>query len=96
MAQATGALKPLSHQRERNHLRSASGLCRSAAFAAGFESIIDQCHGQTPALLVRTLDGIHLASATVSPESGVVATDRLLREAALALGFRVYPPDLTK
>jgi uncharacterized protein len=62
------------------------------AVAAEYETIIDQFHGQTPALPLRTLDAIHLASARVSGESEVIATDKRLREAALGLGFSVYPP----
>lgn len=62
-----------------------------AAVAAEYEAIIDQFHGQTPALPLRTLDAIHLASAKVSGESEVIATDKRLREAALVLGFKVYP-----
>lgn len=66
------------------------------AVAAEYEAIIDQCHGQTPTLPLRTLDAIHLASARVSGESEVIATDKRLREAALVLGFRLYPPAVTK
>lgn len=63
-----------------------------AAVAAEYETIIENFHGQTPALPLRTLDAIHLASAKVSGESEVIATDKRLREAALVLGFSVYPP----
>jgi hypothetical protein len=62
--------------------------------AAEYETIIEQCHGQTPALPLRTLDGIHLATARVSGEWEVTTTDGRLREAALVLGFSVYPPTL--
>jgi uncharacterized protein len=62
-----------------------------AAVATEYETIIEQFHGQTPALPLRTLDAIHLASARVSGESEVIATDKCLREAALVLGFSVYP-----
>src|SRR5438093_5397473 len=63
-----------------------------AAVAAEYETIIDQFHGQTPALPLRTLDAIHLASARASGESEVIATDKRRWEAALVLGFSVYPP----
>ena len=67
-----------------------------ADVAAEYEAIIDQFHGQTPALPLRTLDAIHLAAARVSGESEVIATDKRLREAALVMGFSVYPPPVTK
>lgn len=76
----------------------ASGLITVEAMDAGaaveYEAIIDRFHGQAPALPLRTLDAIHLASARVSRESEVVATDKRLREAALVLGFSVHPPTL--
>lgn len=62
-----------------------------AAVAAEYETIIEIFHGQTPALPLRTLDAIHLASARMSGESEVIATDKRLRDAALVLGFSVYP-----
>ena len=63
-----------------------------ASVAAEYETIIERFHGQAPALPLRTLDAIHLASAKVSGESEVIATDKRLREAALVLDFSVYPP----
>ena len=64
----------------------------SAAVVTEFEAIIEKCVGQTPPVLLRTLDAMHLAVATVAGEVELVATDRRLLEAALTLGFRVYPP----
>jgi predicted nucleic acid-binding protein len=64
----------------------------NAAVTAEYETIIEKFHGQIPALPLRTLDAIHLASAKVSGESEVIATDKRLRDAALVLGFSVYPP----
>jgi predicted nucleic acid-binding protein len=60
--------------------------------ATEFESIIEKCYGQMVAVPLRTLDAIHLASATLSGEAEIVATDRRLRAAASLLGFRLYPP----
>lgn len=62
------------------------------AVVAKFASIIEQCYGQAPPLSVRTLDAIQLSTAAASGESEIVATDERLREAALKLGFNVYPP----
>lgn len=57
-----------------------------------FDEIVEQCyHRQTP-ILLRTLDAIHVSTAALAAESVIVATDRRLREAALSLGFSVYPP----
>jgi predicted nucleic acid-binding protein len=64
----------------------------SPPVTARFEMIIEQCHGRTPPLALRTLDGIHLSAAAVSGELEIVATDRRLREAAVSLGFTLYPP----
>jgi hypothetical protein len=41
--------------------------------------------------LVRTLDAIHLGSAKAAGEMTVAATDKRLRDAALALGFNLLP-----
>lgn len=63
-----------------------------AAVAAEYETIVDQFHERTPVVPLRTLDAIHLASAKMSGESEVIATDKRLRDGALALGFSVFPP----
>jgi len=62
-----------------------------SAVVSKFEEIIEQCHGRVPPVLLRTLDAIHLATAAVSGESEIVATDTRLRQAALGLGFTVFP-----
>jgi predicted nucleic acid-binding protein len=49
------------------------------------------CYRNSPPLAVRTLDAIHLASARVSGEKEIVVTDKRLREAAVLLGFSVFP-----
>jgi predicted nucleic acid-binding protein len=61
------------------------------AVAAQFDAIIEQCYRQTPVLPLRTLDGIHIATAVDAGESEFVATDKRLRDAALKLGFTLYP-----
>ena len=57
-----------------------------------FHAIVDQCHAQTPPIYIRTNDALHLAAARCSGETEIVATDKRLREAALLLGFSVFPP----
>jgi predicted nucleic acid-binding protein len=73
----------------------ASGLALVAALnpavVAIFEVVVRQCYGRIPAVMLRTLDAIHLATATHLGESEIVATDRRLREAAAFLGFSLYP-----
>jgi predicted nucleic acid-binding protein len=56
------------------------------------KEIIERAFGQSPAIMLRTLDAIHLAAAIVSGELEVFATDKRLREAAISLGLSVYPP----
>jgi uncharacterized protein len=62
-----------------------------SAVVEKFEAIIEQCYRRSPPLYLRTLDAIHLSTATVVEESEIVATDKRLREAALGLGFSIYP-----
>ena len=57
-----------------------------------FERLTERCLSQSPPLLVRTMDMIHLASAQIAVVTEFVTTDKRLREAALAAGFAVYPP----
>ena len=63
----------------------------SVAAEAEFGRVLDTCFAKTPPVLIRTLDAIHLASAKVAGEIEIVATDKRLREAALALGFTLFP-----
>jgi predicted nucleic acid-binding protein len=62
------------------------------AVRAGFTAVVEQCHAMRPPIYIRTNDAIHLAAARCAGETEVVATDKRLREAALALGFAVFPP----
>ncbi len=64
----------------------------NSAVVQKFDAIIEQCYRQRPVIPLRTLDAIHISTAAVVAESLVVATDRRLREAALSVGFAVYPP----
>ena len=64
----------------------------SQSIAAQFESIIEHCNRLTPPLLLRTLDAIHLSTAETAGEFELVCTDRRLRQAAVGLGFSIFPP----
>jgi predicted nucleic acid-binding protein len=56
-----------------------------------FGQVLDLCYRQTPPVLVRTLDALHLASTRAAGETQVVATDKRLRDAARLLGFSLFP-----
>ncbi len=57
-----------------------------------FHAIVEQCHAQQPPIFIRTNDALHLAAARCSGESEIVATDKRLRDAAILIGFTVFPP----
>ena len=56
-----------------------------------FRVFVEQCYAQAPPIFLRTADAIHLATARYVSEQEVVTTDIRMREAALALGFSVFP-----
>jgi predicted nucleic acid-binding protein len=63
----------------------------TAELETEFYSILDTCLSQSPPILLRTNDGLHLAAARQANESEIVSTDKGLRKAALFLGFTVFP-----
>jgi predicted nucleic acid-binding protein len=76
-------------------LDASAGELRLVEFGADVEQAYGQvlvtCFEHTPAILLRTLDALHLASARVAGEPQVVATDKRLRDAAKLLGFLLFP-----
>lgn len=58
---------------------------------AEFNGLMATCYRRTPLLPLRTFDALHLASARVSGETEIVATDKRLRDAAKLLGFSLFP-----
>lgn len=56
-----------------------------------FRDVLDQCFKRRPPLFIRTLDGIHLSSALAGAESELIATDKRMRDAALAIGLKLFP-----
>lgn len=72
-----------------------SGQLRIVELGAQVEAasldILVACHRRNPSMPIRTLDGIHLASAKVDPQTELVATDRRIREAGKLLGFTLFP-----
>ena len=63
----------------------------SPAVEIAYAQVLDHCFHLSPPLLIRTLDAIHLACARAVGETEIVATDRRLRAAAIALGCTVFP-----
>lgn len=57
-----------------------------------FDEVVDRCLSLAPPIFIRTNDALHLAAARCAGETEIVATDKRLREAALALGLKVFPP----
>lgn len=49
------------------------------------------CYRHSPPVPVRTLDGLQFAAARMAGETELVATDKKLREAAVSLGFKLFP-----
>ena len=56
-----------------------------------YGEVLDRCYQETPPILLRTLDALHLASARVAGETEVVATDKRMRDVATLLGFTLFP-----
>jgi predicted nucleic acid-binding protein len=96
--ESEGMLAPGEAQKVQTTLKSdiASGVIEmticDAAVRAKFHSFVDQCHAAQPPIFIRTNDALHLAAASVVGETEVVTTDKRLREAALALGLKIFPP----
>ena len=57
-----------------------------------YKAVVRACLSQTPPIYIRTNDAQHLAAAKCAGEMEIVATDKKLRDAALLLGFTVFPP----
>jgi len=62
-----------------------------ARVEAEFNGIMAICYRQTPPLLIRTLDALHLASARADNQTELVATDKRMRAAAKFLGLSLFP-----
>ena len=51
--------------------------------------LLERCHPKVP---LRTLDALHLATADLCHDFPLTTTDGRLRDAAVLLGFQVFPP----
>ena len=56
-----------------------------------FQQLVLRLHRLKPPLVVRTLDGIHIATADLHGADALVATDTHMRKCAAAIGLRLYP-----
>lgn len=56
-----------------------------------FDVVLSRCLGQTPSILIRTADAIHLASALAAQQTELVCTDTRMRAAAQCLGLSLRP-----
>jgi predicted nucleic acid-binding protein len=92
-----GALTKGAAQAIHQHLVQdvANGSIRVVEFSLHvskeFDDIVTRCFGHAPPVFVRSLDGIHLASAIVAGETELVSSDKRLRDASVLLGFKVFP-----
>ena len=51
--------------------------------------LLERCH---PAVSLRTLDALHLATVDLCQDFPLVTTDARLRDAAVVAGFPLFPP----
>ena len=95
--EAEGILKPGAAQKLYGELLqdAGAGEVRLVELGADVEQEYGQvlivCYQQSPAIPLRTLDALHLASARAAGETELVATDKRMRDAAKALGFSLFP-----
>ena len=54
-------------------------------------TVLEKCFSQSPPVLIRTNDALHLASAKVAGETVFVTADARQRAAAVLMGFTVLP-----
>jgi predicted nucleic acid-binding protein len=56
-----------------------------------FRQLVVRLHSLSPPLVVRTLDGIHIANADLHGATEFVATDVNMRKCAAAIGLKLFP-----
>jgi len=55
-----------------------------------YARVMDACYRTSPAIFMRTLDAIHIASCRISGQKELVVTDKRLRETARHLAISVF------
>ena len=66
-------------------------LSMTEAVEDRFRKMVVRLHRLSPPLIVRTLDGIHIATADLHGADELVATDSNMRKCAIAVGLKIYP-----
>ena len=66
-------------------------LPMNALVETRFQQLLLRLHRLTPPLVVRALDGVHIATADLQGADALVVTDRNMRKCAAAIGLKVYP-----
>jgi predicted nucleic acid-binding protein len=61
------------------------------AVEARFRSLVLQLHRRSPAIVVRTFDALHLATADLLRATEVITTDPRMRAGAAAIGLKYFP-----
>ena len=95
--EADGAIMPGAAQRLYNELLQdvAAGEILLVELGADVEheygQVLNQCYQSTTPISLRTLDALHISSARVARETGLVATDKRMRDASKLLGFSLFP-----
>lgn len=56
-----------------------------------FREVLNRCFSQSPQVLIRTLDALHIASAMAAGETEFITADHRQRDAALVMGLSVLP-----
>jgi predicted nucleic acid-binding protein len=56
-----------------------------------FQQVVSRLHSLNPPLMVRTFDGIHVATADLHSATEFVATDANLRKCAAEIGLKLFP-----
>lgn len=92
-----GAIQPSGAETVWKELESdiASGWLRvvesTDAVIQEFDHVMVACYRHSSPVLMRTMDALHLATALVAGETEMIATDKKLREAAVIVGFKLFP-----
>ena len=63
----------------------------SAPVETRFQQLLLRLHRLKPPLAVRTLDGVHIATADLHGADALVATDTNMRKCATAIGLKLHP-----
>lgn len=66
-------------------------LACDTVIEAAFRKLVAQLHRRKPPIVIRTMDAIHLAAASLLPAAEVVTTDAHMRAGAVAIGLTVFP-----